>query len=173
MDNKLILKSRFSLVLFPEKQYYERVLEIIKTIDDSRICYICLAKPYMEIKEDFRQEGISVGNMMFIDTVTSKGRIIPDIENCIFADSPEIMHLNDALKKVDKKGFDVLIFDTASALLMHEPSSNILKFTHGILTNDNLKTNVYFMIKDLSLKRRENQSLVKDLEMFADNKIIL
>jgi hypothetical protein len=171
---KEITQNRFLLILLEEKEYVSKLLEIIKSVQKTKtkVCYVCLSKPYADVVEDLKEQGIDTGNFFFIDTLSSYyGKPMPS-ENCIFVTKPnDLAGISIAVRKaVERNQCIVILFDTISTLLIYEESFPIVKFTHSLLSEEEKTgtTKLFIVLKGDSVSKEESQRLVKDLAMFAD-----
>jgi predicted PP-loop superfamily ATPase len=174
-----IENNKFLLILMEEKEYLSKLEEIIKSVEKTKtkICYVCMSKPYTDVKEDLRGNEIDTGNFFFIDVLTSHYKTPEPVENCIFIAEPtDLTAIRIAIRKaVEEKQCSVILLDTVSTLLIYQENHSILKFTHHLLMEgkqENVKK-LFIVLKGDTISLEENQRLVKDLEMFADKTIDL
>jgi hypothetical protein len=169
-----IVNNKFLLVLMEEKVYLSKLGEIIKSVEKTKtkVCYVCLSRPYADVMEDLRDKGIDTSDFFFIDVLSSHYREQRPVDNCIFIPAPDdINTIRLAIRRaVEEKKRSVILFDTISALLIYQETSSIVKFTHHLLTEkeqENVKK-LFIVLKGDTIPMEENQRLVKDLTMFAD-----
>lgn len=169
-----IIRNKFLLILMGEKEYLSKLEEIIKSVEKTRtkICYVCLSKPYADVVEDLKKKGIGAADFFFIDVLTSHYREPEPAANCIFVPSPtDLTKIRVAIRKaIEDKKCSVVLLDTISTLLIYQQTSSIVKFTHNLLAEEkqeNVKK-VFIVLKEEGVPTEENQRLVKDLTMFAD-----
>jgi len=174
-----IEKNKFLLVLLEEDNYPKTMDEIIKSVEKTKtmICYICLSKPYTDVVDELRKNGIDTDNFYFMDVLTSHYKKPEPVENCSFLSSPvDLEELRaEVIKAIQGKNCSVVIFDTISTLMIYQQSSSIVKFTHSLVsekTQENIKK-LFLMIKESGIPSDDMSKLTKDLEMFADKKIDL
>lgn len=169
-----IAKNKFLLILLEEKEYAKKLQEIIKSVEKTRtkICYVCLSKPYRDVMEDISKQKINVSDFFFVDVLSSHYREQEPADNCIFVSSPtNLAAVSDAIRKaVEEKKCSVILFDTISTLLVYQETSSIVKFTHCILTDEKQEhaKKLFIVLKGGTMQGKENKTLVKDLSMFAD-----
>jgi archaellum biogenesis ATPase FlaH len=172
-----ISENKFVLVLLSEEQYEKKLIDIIKTVEKShsRICYVCLSRPYNYVLEQLTRMGFGLEKFFFIDVLTSHYKKPAKASNCLFLDDPiKLNALEAAISKVlNEKNCSVVIFDTISSLLVYEQSHEIIKFTHKLTMEKKEKdTNkVFIVLKYNNLVQDYQQSLIKDVAMFADKTI--
>ena len=70
---KDITENQFVLVLLDEERYIDKLKDIMKSVEKegSKICYICLSKPYSDVIQDFEHAGINPDDFFFIDVLSS------------------------------------------------------------------------------------------------------
>ena len=172
-----ISENKFVLVLLSEKQYEEKLAELMRKIekDHTKICYVCLSKPYGDTIEYLQSNGLDVGKFFFIDMLTSHYKSPRKAENCIFIEAPgKLIALQVAISKaVSEKNCSVVVFDTLSSLLMYEQTHDIVKFTHQVTIEESNRNinKVFIVLKEGNLPQEYSQAFIKDVEMFADKKI--
>lgn len=172
-----ITKSRFLMLLLEEKQYEMELKDIVKNIGETKtkICYVCLSKPYKDVIEDLKRMGVNTKNFFFIDILSSHYLKPKPVKNCIFLEAPpELVSIRLAIEKVImEKKCSVIIFDTISSLLIYQESYSIVRFTHEIMTDkmQEKTKKIYIVLKGSGLPGGENQGMIKDLCMFADTTV--
>lgn len=171
-------KSQFLLLLLEEGMYMDKMVEIAKSMEktEQKICYLCLSKPYIDVYNDLKNRSIYVEKFHFIDVLTSHYEKKESTSNCTFLDSPtNLNEIRSALSNVIKeKDCSVVVVDTISTMLIYQQSSDIVRFTHEFLTEERERNKIlYLVLKDDTIPLEENDKLVKDLSMFADNTIDL
>jgi KaiC/GvpD/RAD55 family RecA-like ATPase len=169
-----IINNKFLLILMEEDAYLSKLEEIIKSVEKTKtkICYICLSKPYKDVTEDLKAKGFDVGDFFFIDVLSSHYRSQKATEDCLFVSSPnDLGGIREAVKKATRdEKCSVILFDTISTMLIYQQTWSVVRLTHDIVT-DNLQENVkklFIVLKGDSIPREESQRLVSDLAMFAD-----
>ena len=171
---KEIAKNKFLLILLEEKEYAKKLQEIMRSAEKTRtkICYVCLSKPYKDVMEDIRRQGFNVKDFFFVDVLSSHYKEQEPSDNCIFVSSPtNLAAVRVAIKKaVEDEKCSVILFDTISTLLIYQETSSIVKFTHCILTDEKQEQakKLFIVIKGGAIPGKDNKTLVKDLSMFAD-----
>lgn len=171
-----LTENEFLLMLIDEEQYMKQLSEIIKAVEKSHtmICYVCLNKPYEDVIRDLGSKQIDTKRFFFIDVLTSHYKKPAKVENCIFLSSPSnLENLRSAIKDAMTKGCSAIIMDTISTLLIYQEASNIVKFTHSILTEGKKSVKKLFIVLKEEPVMEESKALIDDLNMFADKKIII
>jgi archaellum biogenesis ATPase FlaH len=172
-----ITQSRFLLVMLNEAEYEKSFSEMLKGVEKTgkKICYVCLSSTYKDVIASFKERGIDATKFFFIDTLTSHYDPSSETKNCIFVSSPAALDdLRDAIKRaVEKEKCDVVIFDTITSLLIYQETFSITKFANNLAGGkeyENTKK-VFIVLKDVERMKNENQTLAKDIGMFADKTI--
>ncbi len=169
-----IAKNKFLIILLEEKEYAKKLQEIMKSAEKTKtkICYVCLSKPYKDVMEDISRQKLNVSDFFFIDVLSSHYTEQEPADNCIFVSAPtNLAAIRIAIRKaVDEKKCSVILFDTISTLLVYQETSSIVKFTHCILTDEKQEQTkkLFIMLKGGTVPGKESKTLVKDLSMFAD-----
>ena len=70
---KEIRRNKTILVVLDEKQYEDKIIEIVRSLGkvDKKICYLCLNKTYKDMIEDLKNQNIDVKKFFFIDVLSS------------------------------------------------------------------------------------------------------
>jgi hypothetical protein len=174
-----IVRNKFLLILLKEEEYLQKLENIIKSIEKTKtkICYVCLNKPYTDVVEDLRDKGINTTDFFFIDVLTSHYKEPEPVENCTFVPAPtDLTAIRVAIKKaVEEKKHGVILFDTISTLLVYQKTFSIVKFTHHLLTDDSHEDvkKLFIALKGDDVPIEDSQRLIKDLTMFADKTLDL
>jgi archaellum biogenesis ATPase FlaH len=174
---KEISENKFVLIMLTEKQYEERLMEIVKKVEKNhtKICYVCLSKPYTDVIEYIKKINLDISKFFFIDVLTSHYKKPKAVKNCIFVEDPnKLIAIHVAINKaITEKNCSVVIFDTISSLLMYEQTHDIVKFTHQLTIEKKHQdvNKVFIILKDNSLLGKYYEPLVRDVEMFVDKTI--
>lgn len=168
-----VSESKFLLIVLTEEQYMKQIYEIVKSLENTKnkVCYVCISKPYADVLEDLKKNGISTKAFVFIDVLSSHYETPAPIENCIFLDSPNLDSIKRAIDEaITRASCSVLLFDTLSAMLIYQESFPVLKFAHSMTIGErqeNIKK-IFIVLKKSDAQQQENTSLINDLKMFAD-----
>ncbi|MFH0929302.1 MAG: hypothetical protein V1818_03030 [Candidatus Aenigmatarchaeota archaeon] len=136
----------------------------------SKICYVCLSRPYKDVLNELRKNKINTKFFFFVDVLSSHYEKLKSHRNCTFVSSPNnIKMIKRAIENVIKKQkCNVLLFDTISALLIYQESFSVLQFTHGLTNKNEDVKKIFIALKSDSVPEKENRELINDLKMFAD-----
>lgn len=133
-------QNRLFLVLSSAERLKQNNISIIRSLTGQghRVVVITSNHPSAVLKKLYAAEGIEMGRISFIDTITkyAMGRVPEGQEDCRFISSPSnLTDLGIAITEVlntlsGEKA--CLLFDSISTLLIYIPSTNISKFIHFI-----------------------------------------
>jgi archaellum biogenesis ATPase FlaH len=174
-----ISENKFVLVLLTEKQYENKLADIVRNVEKkhTKICYVCLSKPYTDVIDYLKDIGLDINKFFFIDVLTSHYKKPKEVDNCIFIEEPtKLIAIEVAINKaVTEKNCSIIVFDTISSLLMYEQSHDIVKFTHELTIEKKHQdiNKLFIILKENNLLSKYYESFVKDIEMFSDKKIDL
>lgn len=170
-------EKRFSLILVNEDQHIDTSVELIKFLVESKICYVCLSRPYSNVINDLKQNNIETNKIFFVDVLSSHYEKHKNKENCLFLSGPSNLEiiLDGIRKMIKEKGCSIILIDTISHLLIYQENFNILKFTHSLSTGKYEKNlrKIFIFLNQYNLQKEESNSLVEDISMFTDNLIDL
>jgi archaellum biogenesis ATPase FlaH len=176
---KEISENKFVMVLLTEEQYKQKLINIVKNVEKNhtKICYVCLSRPYTDIMEHLKDIGLDVNKFFFIDVLSSHYKKPKEVHNCIFIEGPsKLIAIHVAIKRaITEKNCSVVIFDTISSLLMYEQTHDIVKFTHELTIEEKHQdvNKIFIILKENSVLREYNKNLVEDIGMFVDKTIDL
>lgn len=171
---KELTQNKFLLILLPVEKNSMKIVDILKCVEKthSKICYVCLSKPYLDVKEELNQGKIDIERFFFIDVLTSHYKEPEVLDNCVFLEGPTNLTalMIAASKVVKEKACNAIVFDDISELLMFKEPHSIVRFTHDLLLDKDQKEckKVFFTLKEDTFPEEEYERLIKDLSMFAD-----
>lgn len=169
-----VSRSKFLLILANENEYAGQLCELLKSLGSSesnKICYICASRPYKDVLEDLRKNGVDSSAISFIDLLSSHYGFPEPRKNCIFVGAPnDLNSIRDAIETLAERGCNIILLDTISTLLEYEARFPILSFTHSVAATGNSGQikKVFLALKDNSVPQEDNNALIDDLQMFAD-----
>lgn len=160
------------LVVAPE---LNSVLDILGSAakEYDKVCYVTFSRPYHSFIKYFQVNKIDMDKFFFIDCITKLAIKRPEkTKNCIFLSGPNAFtEVNDTIRNVlQKKRFDLLIFDSLSSLLIYEKEDFVMRFLHGLaamIKASNCKS--VFIV----LKKDVETNTVKNLGMLIDKTLLL
>lgn len=163
--------------LVPTNTYVQTNIEILKALVNEKKLpgiYITVNKPYTDIINFLRKNGINSSRIFFIDLVTKLTKEQPSrIDNCLFMESPESLTdlsiaLGEAVRSI--KGNKFVFLDTLSTLLIYNKAETVTKFMH-FLTSKLRGWDVQGII--ISLTKETKPELQAELAQFCDKVIDL
>lgn len=162
-------------VIVPTDNYEEVNMHILNRFigeEGKQGIYITLNRPYDNIINLMRREGIDIKKLSFIDCI-SKEISKPKIKTgCIFVRSPadltEIAVALDKLFEHSKHGF--IFFDSLDTLLVYNKLDRVIKFIHFITG----KMRIYGINGVLlGLHEKITEELIDEISPFTDKIIKL
>jgi len=169
------LKEYVALATIETKNYQKTNLEIIRHLtEDKNIpgVYVTLNRPFETMNKAFKDAGIDTRMIIFIDAVTKiSGGDIQKKDNCLFIGSPEKLTdisiaMDQAVRALPKETF--VFFDSLSILLLYNHVNTVAKFIH-FLSGKMRVWHVRGII--VSLRKKEDDELIKELSQFCDIKL--
>ncbi|MBN2126777.1 MAG: hypothetical protein JW703_00115 [Candidatus Diapherotrites archaeon] len=164
---KELEENQTVLLLFEGKDYNELAISIAKDLSEKNVCFVTLNKTFYSLKEIFEKNGVNMQNVIFIDGITNTIRKTDSQEKgCYFVSSPNsLTELSIAINKFLKHGFDYLVFDSISNLLIYHKKEVLAKFLSSIINNIRLnKTKSVFFALNLT----ETKALIQETSIFVD-----
>jgi len=166
---KEIKSNDIIVFLIPKNNYGERLKDFAKVSTKSlgSICYVSLNKPYSTLVPMFQKMGIDTQGIVFIDAAkTGFGDASGNLRVVSVSSPKALTELDIAIQKVIiKENVKGIVFDSLSTLLVYEEPSNVIKFSHSVISKMRSGgTKGIFMC----LKDDVESELIKDLSMFVD-----
>ena len=161
----------YSIILsvLPNYYYSESIRDILKNLDDARICYVDLNKGTEAAMKNFKAGGIETKNIFFIDGVSMSINSNAKFDNAILISSPyALTEMGIAISEVMKSGsFDILIFDSLSTLNVYVKEINGIsgKFTSHIVNKLRARKNKGLLT---CLDNDMESDIVKQSSLFVD-----
>ena len=137
--NKIEIKkeldnSQAAIVLVPNIEYDDVIVEMAKQLSGKKICYVTLNKTYDALKELLKFNNVDVKNIIFIDGITRNVKNSADIGDCHFVDSPvNVTELSKNLSALLKQDFDYLVFDSLTNLFTYQGKSSVEHFVQTLM----------------------------------------
>tara|TARA_Y100000310_G_C20659102_1_gene803644 strand:+ start:434 stop:967 length:534 start_codon:yes stop_codon:yes gene_type:complete len=168
---KELTENKTTLLLMPSTEYNKDIIEVVKQISNKKVCYITLNKTYDSLVEIFKKKGVNTNNLVFIDAISKTIKKITEVDNCFFVSSPgALTELSLVISKFLKQGFDYLIFDSLTNLMIYEKKAPVAKFLSSLINKISAtKTKAVFY----ALSVKEQDELIKECSMFVDRVIDL
>jgi len=160
------------LLLVSSLDYNNEIINTVKGLSKSSICYVTLNKTHSALKETFKKNKINTKNIIFIDAISKTIKKTPkQAENCYFVSSPAALtELSIAINKFLDYGFEYLIFDSLNSLLVYQKKSPITRCISSIVNKiKGSKTKAIFY----AMSSDKEKDLIKETSMFVDKVIDL
>ncbi len=146
---------------------------LLKEFTDAglRGVYVTLNAPYSYLKKKFSEEGVKVENVFFIDMISkASGVQTGPAPDCVFINTPSgLTDLGVTLSQV-LPGKDFLFLDSLSTMLISNEARTVEKFSQFLTA----RVRAYGVKTVLmSLKREEDEEVIRTVSQFADEVIVL
>ncbi|MCX8175279.1 MAG: hypothetical protein N3E51_03680 [Candidatus Micrarchaeota archaeon] len=155
------------LVLMPNGNYDHIALAHLKKLSKKPTCFVTLNKTYESLRELLEKKKISQENIVFIDAISKTIKSMPNqTKSCYFITSPtSLTEMQIAILRLMKHGFEYVIFDSLSSILVYQKNAPIGKFVSALSNNARQNKNklVFYMVKS-----SQHKALVDELKMFVD-----
>ena len=165
-------KNQNILLVMPSTDYNKVVLQTVRKLSSHSIAYVTLNKTYDSLLELFKKNKINTKNIVFIDAISKTIKKVPNqTENCFFVSSPgALTEISIVISKFVQKGFEYLIFDSLTNLLIYEKRAPVAKFVSSLVNKiRQSKTKAVFY----ALSVKEQEALIQEAGMFVDKTIEL
>lgn len=173
-DKLKTLQDYVALATVKAETYQETNIKIIKSLAEGNIpgVYVSLSKPFETVKKMLDEAGIDTRLIIFIDAITQTvGDVLEKKENCLFIGTPENLSdisiaIDQAVTALPKEKF--IFFDSLSVLLVYNEPSKVAKFIHLLAGRMHI-----WKVRGIivSLRRKEDEELIKELFQFCDIKL--
>jgi hypothetical protein len=165
-------ESQTILMVIPSQAYSETVSKNLSQLSGKTLCYFTLNKTFQSIRDKLEGGGNGFEDTVFVDGVT---RLIEDgpnqTEGCYFVSSPAALdELDEMVKKFVRHGFEFIVFDSVTSLLIYNPRDKVAKFLMNAV-NEIKAGNTKAVFYVLGIK--EHESLLQECSMFFDRVIDL
>lgn len=164
-----------ALATVEAENYQETNLEIIRTLTKKKIpgVYVTLNKPFVTIQKLFKKAGIDTRMIFFIDAITKTISGVEKKKNCLFIGSPE--NLSDISIAMDQAAMALprekfIFFDSLNIVLIYNDPVTVAKFIHLLAGKMHI-----WKVKGIivSLRKKEDDDLIKEILQFCDIKLEL
>ena len=129
-DNDIVLS------IFSKNYYNESIFELLRKLEDKKVCYVTLNKAAENLEKSFKFHKLPTDKLFFIDAVSRGIGQKTEKENAIFVSSPAALtELSLAITQALKLGvFDVVLFDSLSTLNIYQTKGRAnQRFTSSII----------------------------------------
>lgn len=173
MDIKKELSTNQTILLIMSStDYNDEIVGVVKKLSGKNIAYVTLNKTHDSLLELFKKNKIKTENIVFVDAISKTIKKVPDqSEGVYYVTSPgSLTELSLVISKFIRHGFDYLIFDSLTNLLVYESKAPVGKFVSSLVNKiKESKTKAIFY----ALSVREQEALIKESGMFVDKVIDL
>lgn len=169
---KELSDDHIALLLVSASDYDDSFLHVMRQLSKKSVCYVTLSKTFESMKDLFEKKKISTEKIVFIDAISKTFRKMPDQTNgCYFVSSPNsLTELEIAVLKVLRHGFEYLVFDSLSALLVYQKNAPVVKLVYA-LTSNARKNNARALF--YAVKSPEHAQMVAEVGTIVDKVIDL
>jgi len=154
------------LLVMPSADYNREIVSVMKGLEGS-IGYVTLNKTFDSLVELFKKNKVKTDKILFIDAISKTIKSVPDQTNsCYFVSSPgALTEISIAVDKILRHGFDYLVFDSLTNMLIYEKKAPVARFVSSMVNKiRNTKTKAVFY----ALSVKEQQALIEEAGMFVD-----
>ncbi len=138
---------------------------------DNKICYVTLNKTAKSLKERFRKEKVNLKNIVFVDCISKTIIDVKNTRGITYVDTPNSLteiglQISDALNS----GFNFIIFDSVTTLLVYQKTMNIGKFIANISNKVSIKNGrALFYVLSLA----EQKAMIQEISVAMDKVVSL
>ena len=164
-DNKIVL------LVTPAERHYQELQKVVQILTKKykSICYVSLNKPHNVIVRAFKNGGVDIRRLFFIDAVSKQPE--PDIKVLLIPSPRSLMELDTGIEEIiTGSGADCFVFDSLSTLLLYGDPLVLTKFFH-VLSLKLRSANIAAFFT--ALEKHMSTNLIGDISMFADDVINL
>jgi KaiC/GvpD/RAD55 family RecA-like ATPase len=173
MNLKKEMESNQTLLLIMDSfDYNKDLIKTAKQLSGKKVCYVTLNKTHDSLKELFIKNKVDTKNFACIDAISKTIKNMPSQKgHCTFCSSPAALtEISLAVSKLLKNGFEYLIFDSLTNLLIYQKKAPVAKFVSQLVNQIKAgRTKAIFY----ALSVKEQDDLIRETGMFVDNVIEL
>ena len=173
MDESQILDGgRVVLLVIPNARYADVSAQATMAMSGKRICYVTLNKTHSALRESLSKEGVDTQKIVFVDAISRMIRNTPEqTDGCYFASSPSALtEISILVSKCLKHGFECVIFDSLSNLLIYQDKVAVTRFVSNI-ANQVRASNACAVFFSADIEAQ--QQLLKECAMIVDKVVKL
>jgi hypothetical protein len=160
-DNKTLL------LLVPSVEYNHVVVDNMKKLAKEDVCYITLNKTFDSLKEIFEKNKIDISKVVFVDAISKTIKNVPtQTKGCYYLSAPNsLTEISLQVSHFIKHGFDYIVFDSLTNLLIYQKKAPVAKFLSTIINKiaDSNTKGVFY-----SLDSKAHEELIEEASMFVD-----
>lgn len=177
LENELkkLPKNFVIMAIVPFKHFEEvnlHLLSLLMKKADVKGSYISVNKPYKSVIQLLEKQNINVGNLFFIDCITSVVKDELNTKSCYFVGSPSnLTEIAIALDPVFSEGKHEFVFlDSLDTLAVYNSVESVIKFAHFLTSKVRLHDLSGVM---LAVHESSDARLITELAQFCDKVIDL
>jgi KaiC/GvpD/RAD55 family RecA-like ATPase len=173
MDERQVLDGgKVVLLVIPNARYSEISSQATLAMSGKKICYVTLNKTHSALQESLSKEGMDVQKVVFVDAISKMIRNAPEqTDGCYFASSPSALtEISILVSKCLKHGFDCVIFDSLSNLLIYQDKVPVTRFVSNI-ANQARASNACAVFFSTDIEAQ--QHVLKECAMMVDKVVKL
>lgn len=146
--------------------------------EDSSVVYVTITRPYDKVTEILESKDIKTDQIFFIDCMTkaSGGTEGSRVKNCVYVNPENLTNISiavsEAVENLPDDNDKLLIFDTLSALSIHnddEPLNQFAAFLTGKIRGWDIKSVILTIEEELSDETLAHLSQCVDCKMDLDD----
>ena len=160
------------LLVIPNARYADVSAQATKAMSGRRICYVTLNKTHSALRESLSKEGVDTQKIVFVDAISRMIRNTPEqTDGCYFASSPSALtEISILVSKCLKHGFECVVFDSLSNLLIYQDKVPVTRFVSNI-ANQARASNACAVFFSTDIEAQ--QQLLKECAMIVDKVVKL
>jgi len=123
------------LVSINSEKYNDLFFKLIRQLKNKKVCLVTTNKGYHALIEILKQKKINEKNFYIVDCVTKAVTTPKKETNCTFLSSPQaINEISLECSKAIANGFDFVIIDSLSTLLVYHSGMNLAHLMHNLIS---------------------------------------
>jgi len=161
------------LVKVDAKNYVKVSLEIVKFFSGfAGGIYVTLNKPYFSLKKMLAKEGIDLGKLYFIDSITMQvGGEVIDEDRCFYLSSPDPVQLQVTIERamdLINTNNRFIYIDSLSTISLYKSFETLIKFLRHITGKIRLKG---FVGTIFTLEKEMDETYYSQITLMCDEVI--
>lgn len=172
-DTSKIKAGKVIVLLVPNKDYSNTLINFIKSLPKQPICYVTINKSYDALVSLLHEKNVDDSRFFFIDCVT-KTIVEPKStpKNCIYIPSPkDLTGISLAIAKVIKTNSPLIIVDSLSTLAVYHSENVLTHFSYDLISKAGMNSKVCLVLSIADADRQKD--FAQKIEMKADKVIEL
>lgn len=169
MKSDTLIKENDAILFVVKPEIYQDFIQQLTKdcLNKDISCYITLGRPFQSLSKSFEKNNLDLESIFFIDTSTKMMGNPPQVDNCLFIDSPSALtNLSIAVKKVvEASEPKYVLLDSLSTLLIYNPEQMIIKFTKDLINKMRVSNSKLILI---SLDGSDEANIIEKISMFVD-----